>query len=276
MKPRLAHLLFELAQHGITSVSAVLVLRNEADRYVSGLVQRVQSMTTRPWQKMGDVPADELVQPIDRFIAALRAAQVDVVTIPYTDPDDARPLLDRFAGTALKIDTSTDWVPLADKVNVSLGVVGCVCGKTIAGLIETTYADDASAIQRACGWSKKQLRGAYSDIMQGEADAPFNLAGPERIKLIQDIQAPSLRALANELTAAQLEVLGRTKWLGVPKSPQSADELDPREQLLFTSILHRFVERVRAHSKTFDAVGERAVSAIQHFASTHTTVGATA
>jgi len=79
--------------------------------------------------------------------------------------------------------------------------------------------------------------------MQGEADAPFNLAGPERIKLIQDIQAPSLRALA---------------------------------QLLFTSILHRFVERVRAHSKTFDAVGERAVSAIQHFASTHTTVGATA
>jgi len=45
MKPRLAHLLFELAQHGITSVSAVLVLRNEADRYVSGLVQRVQSMT---------------------------------------------------------------------------------------------------------------------------------------------------------------------------------------------------------------------------------------
>lgn len=243
---RAHHMAAGLRGLGAGRITAIIVLRNSADRAVSSVAQSLRTLRSSPSLASLPPPVDNAIVPYRLVFDALQAAGMEVAPVLHDPGDDPAPLAQRIfraAGLEARLD-GMDFS--AEPVNRAMGVVGCHASDLVRAWLDALPTEPGEGGR---GIAKTLLRTTFDASPLAARDAPFNGIGPERVAEIQARQAPLDAQLEPLLGAEAVARLGRTKWEGRPLSPLRIEELSPEQRHDVADLLRRFTEALRGHHK---------------------------
>jgi hypothetical protein len=256
----------KLTALGVTSLTAAFVMRNEADRTVSRVVQGFHALQIDPTQNVLPPEHFDLSKPHDVLFGALESHGFEVAAVLFADPDDSRTLVERLWEKVGIADRIAGLPMTMGRHNVSFGTLGCLASGAISTVINRHHPEDGDINWRAKGRSKGSLRTAYKEIVK--ADVPFNGLGAAHTEKVQTAQALVTAQLGKWLSTHEMAVLAQTKWAGEPMSPMIPNALDQNGRTQVAQILRRYVEIMKENAKTVEIIGTDALKDVQLQAST--------
>ena len=238
-----------LAEIGATWDMALTVLRNPLDILNSTYAQNIKSgYFARSFANFVEFRRDNRTNEYNRNIAQLRQAGVEVRAIAYRGRSSPVPLTEQLMQlSGLRDRLPADFDFSAPYINESFGCLAVIAARQVWSLVQHVAPGMPSTLQNQFGTI---LREELSKL----PDRPYNGFTAEMRAEYEDHFAPSLAALAPDLSAEDLDMVRTSRSAADAVSPTGRQDLDPGENLQITEALDRVSARVARNKRLLEYI----------------------